>query len=128
MRISIPGLTTSLLENKTINRTGNDYSYHSGWNPTIKLGQQYKLDVREARKLGAALEALPKSTARAVLKELKERSTPAKSIHGGPDFLPAKGSVALSENAARELSRLATKLGSDITFTHGQPRPMHPVG
>jgi hypothetical protein len=128
MRISIPGLTTSLLEDKTVNRTRNDYSYRSGWNPTMQLGQQYKLDVREARKLGARIESLPKSTALAVLKDLKERSTPAKSIHGGPDYLPAKGSVALSENAARELSRLATKLGGDIKFTHGQPRPMHPVG
>lgn len=127
MRISIPGLTTSLLDNKNINRTSNDYSYRSGWNPTMVLGQQYKLDVREARKMGAKIGELPKSTAKAVLTELHKRSTPKPDVIAG-DILPSKGSVALSENAAKELTALAKKLGADLKFTSGQPRPMHPVG
>jgi hypothetical protein len=127
MRISIPGLTTSLLDNKNINRTSNDYSYRSGWNPTMVLGQQYKLDVREARKMGAKIGELPKATAKAVLTELHKRSTPKPDVVIG-DVLPSKGSVALSENAAKELTALAKKLGADLKFTSGQPRPMHPVG
>jgi hypothetical protein len=127
MRISIPGLTTSLLDNKNINRTSNDYSYRSGWNPTMVLGQQYKLDVREARKMGAKIGELPKSTAKAVLAELHKRSTPKPDAVIG-DVLPSKGSVALSENAAKELTSLAKKLGADLKFVSGQPRPMHPVG
>lgn len=127
MRISIPGLTTSLLDNKNVNRTSNDYSYRSGWNPTMVMGQQYKLDLREARKMGAKIGELPKSTAKAVLTELHKRSTPKPDVIRG-DVFPSKGSIALTENAAKELTALAKKLGADLKFTSGQTRPMHPVG
>lgn len=127
MRISIPALTTTLLDDKKLNRTSNDYSYRSGWNPAAVMGQQYKLDLREAKKMGARIEAMPKSQARAVLAELHKRSTPKPDPIIG-DLFPSKGSVALTENAAKNLTGLAHKLGLDVTFQHGQPRPMHPVG
>jgi hypothetical protein len=77
--------------------------------------------------MGAKIGELPKATAKAVLTELHKRSTPKPDVIIG-DVLPSKGSVALSENAAKELTALAKKLGADLKFTSGQPRPMHPVG
>ena len=86
--------------------------------PSLKVAQQTKMDIREARKLTEAGKDLPKAWQGAVLKELHTRSESKDRF----------GSLALSENAAKELSGLAKQLGLDIKFAHGQQRPMHPVG
>ena len=121
-RPNIPAVTDGLLADKTINRGTNDYSaYLRGRNPgspSLKVAQQTKMDIREARKLTEAVKDLPKAWQGAVLKELHTRSESKDRF----------GSLALSENAAKELSGLAKQLGLDIKFAHGQQRPMHPVG
>ncbi len=121
-RPNIPVVTDGLLADKTINRGTNDYSaYLRGRNPaqpSPKGGQQTKMDIGEAPKLTEAVRDLPKAWQGAVVKELHARSE-SKDRFGG---------LALSENAAKELSGLAKQLGLDIKFAHGQQRPMHPVG
>ena len=42
--------------------------------------------------------------------------------------MPRFGGLKLSENAAAEIQKLATKLGVAADFKSGQPFPIHPVG
>ena len=122
-RPNITKMTQELLDKKEINRNSNDYAAHLrgfGGKPGPLAGQQFRLDVREARKLAAAVMELPKDFRSGVVQELLKRATPANG-----DRL---GSMRLSEAAAKELTNLASKVGVEGTFAHGQPRPIHPVG
>ena len=129
MRVNIASVVDSLFARSDINRLSNDRSAYLGWNrnpnsgmPAHKVAQQYKMDVREARKLTAAIEKLPKSIQSAVVTELSKRATLDQLK------MPRFGGLKLSENAAKELDRLAQKLGNSADFKSGQPFPIHPVG
>lgn len=129
MRVNITAVTDSLISNKNINRERNDYVAALGnrapWappGPPHVVARQYKMDVREARKLTAAIGALPKGQQAGVVKELAKRATLDQST------MPRFGGLKLSENAAAELQKLATKLGVAADFKSGQPFPIHPVG
>ena len=125
-RPNIPAIVTGLIDDMNINRQGNDYIAHlRSRNPTmpgIMVAHQYRFDVREAKKLVAAIAKLPKSHQSGVLKELLKRATLDRVK------MPSMGGVALSENAAKELNKFGKKIGVDVDFQSGQPRPVHPVG
>jgi hypothetical protein len=118
MRVDAKQMLDSALADPAVNRTRNDYEYRSGWSGTV-MGQQFRLDVREAKRLAVRVAVMPRALARAVLAELHARAS------GVPATL---GSVSLTENAALELTKLAGRLGSALEFGHEQPRPAHPVG
>ncbi len=122
MTKSVTDLTTDLLANPAINRGGNDYSaYLRSRDPSIpmnKVAHQTKMDVREVRKLVSAIANLPPAWRSGVVSELHKRSESKDRF----------GSLALSENAAKELNAFAKKAGVDVSFNHGQARPIHPVG
>lgn len=129
MRINIANITDILLARNDINRERNDYVAVLGnrapWappGPPHVVARQYKMDVREARKLTAAIAVLPKAQRAAVVRELAKRATLDQSQ------MPAFGGLKLSENAAAELQKLAHKVGVDVGFKSGQPFPFHPVG
>lgn len=126
MRINTSGMVDGLLARQDINRTGNDYSAHLRSRlpnqPGPLVARQYGLDVREARKLEAAIKKLPERTQRAALTELAKRATLDRLQ------MPRLGGVKLSENAAKLLTSLAKELGMELTFKSGQERPLHPVG
>jgi hypothetical protein len=129
MRINVKGMVDNLISRSDINRTRNDYSAALGnrapWappGPPHIVANQVKMDVREARKLTAAIEALPKVVQGSVVKEIAKRAT-LNQLE-----MPRFGGLKLSEAAAKELDRLAQKLGVDVDFKHGQPFPIHPVG
>jgi hypothetical protein len=113
----------TLLSNKTINNEKNDYRAYGRTLPgrTAPLfGQQYKFGKAEAVKLSKAIGAnYDVASQKRVLKEVHARSSTNEL---------SKGTVALTRDAAAELNKLATKLGLALTFTSGQPRPIHPVG
>lgn len=115
----------TLLSNKTINSEKNDYRSYgrtfpgSGLPPPL-FGQQYKFGKAEAVKLTRAIVAnYDPAAQKRVLREIHARSS--------TDRL-AKGTVALTRDAATELNKLARQLGVNVLFTSGQPRPIHPVG
>jgi hypothetical protein len=113
----------TLLSNKTINSSANDYHAYGrtlpGHTPPL-FGQQYKFGKAEAVKLGKAIGAnYDVATQKRVLKEIHARSS---------TNAMSKGTVALTRDAATELNKLAKSLGVDLTFKSGQPRPIHPVG
>lgn len=124
-RPNVPKIVDGLIEKKEVNRPSNDYSAAlrpmPGGTGHI-VARQFKFDVREARKLIDEIKTLPKSHQGPVLQELAKRAPTEQSQ------MPRFGGVALSENAAKELNAFAKKLGVDVKFDHGQPRPMHPVG
>jgi hypothetical protein len=125
VKTSIPTVVDRLIKNKNINRTTNDRSAHlRGFpgRPGPEVAHQYRMDVREARKLVAAIAKLPKSTQKDVVAELAKRATLDQQQ------MPRMNGLALSENAAKVLTDLSKKLGSDTKFTKGQPFPLHPVG
>lgn len=115
----------TLLSDKTINSTSNDYAYHGRPSPLggpgPLFGQQYKFTKGEAEKLVKAIGTrFDVATQKRVLKEIQARSS-------GTGL--SRGSVALTTDAARALNTAARNLGLfDLTFLSGQPRPMHPVG
>lgn len=129
MRVNITAVTDSLLADKNINRDRNDYVAALGnrapWappGPPHVVARQYKMDVREARKLTAAVGKLPKDQQAGVVAELAKRATLDQMT------MPRFGGLKLSENAAAELQKLANKLGVAAKFESGQPFPIHPVG
>ncbi|MCA3014998.1 MAG: hypothetical protein INH41_21640 [Myxococcaceae bacterium] len=115
----------TLLSNKTINDEKNDYrSYGRTWpgsgQPAPLFGQQYKLGKAEATRLSKAIvSGYDVPAQKRILKELHARSSTNQL---------AKGTVALTRDAAAELNKLARQLGVDVKFTSGQPLPIHPVG
>src|SRR5688572_12900080 len=129
MRIDVKSVVDNLISNKSINRDRNDYSAALGnrapWappGPPHIVARQVKMDVREARKLVAAIEKLPKSIQPGVVSELAKRATTNQLE------MPRFGGLKLSEAAAKELNKLVDKLAIDTQFKHGQPFPIHPVG
>ena len=129
MRVNIPAVADTLIARQDINRGRNDYVAALGnRNPNAPPGpphvvaRQYRMDVREARKLTAAVAELPKGQQAAVVAELAKRATTDQLQ------MPRFGGLKLSEAAAAELQKLAKKLGVDVAFKSGQPFPIHPVG
>lgn len=113
----------TLLSNKTINKESNDYHAYGrtlpGHTPPL-FGQQYKFGKAEAVKLSKSIStSFDVATQKKVLKEVFARSS---------TNAMSKGTVALTRDAAVELNKLAKTLGVAVTFTSGQPRPIHPVG
>ncbi len=113
----------TLLADKKINLQSNDYRSYGrtlpGHTPPL-FGQQYKFGKAEAQKLSKAiLGTYEPATQKRVLKEIYARSS---------TNLMSKGTVALTRDGAAELNKLAQQLGVALTFTSGQPRPIHPVG
>ena len=113
----------TLLSNKTINNESNDYRAYGrtlpGHTPPL-FGQQYKFGKAEAVKLSKSISTgYDVATQKKVLKEVFARSS---------TNAMSKGTVALTRDAAIELNKLARTLGVAVTFTSGQPRPIHPVG
>ncbi len=113
----------TLLSNKTINSEANDYRAYVRAvppNPPILAGLQYKFGKAEAVKLTGAITAkYAPATQKRIVAEIHARSSTNQL---------SKGTVALTRDAAAELNRLARQLGLNVTFTSGQPRPIHPVG
>ena len=113
----------TLLSNKKVNAEANDYRSYGRTLPghvAPLFGQQYKFGKAEAGKLSKTITAdYEPATQKRVLKEIYARSS---------TNLISKGTVALTRDAAVELNKLAKSLGVAITFTSGQPRPIHPVG
>ena len=114
----------TLLSDKTINKESNDYHAYArpapGGGPRHLFGQQFKFGKAESVKLSKAITTkYDVPTQKKVLKEIFARSSTRES---------SKGTVALTADAATELRKLSTKLGLDLKFTSGQPRPIHPVG
>ncbi len=113
----------TLLSNKKVNSEANDYHAYGRTMPghvAPLFGQQYKFGKAEAVKLSKMITAdYEPATQKRVLKEIYARSS---------TNLISKGTVALTRDAAVELNKLAKSLGVAITFTSGQPRPIHPVG
>lgn len=119
------------------NREKNDYKSYGRPGPICGprplFGQQYKFDVREARKIVAGIEArgwfqdpmlsqAPSTNLRGlILNDLHELQT----FEGAKQ---SKGGVKLTRAAAKVLTEYAAELGVDLTFKSGQPRPLHPVG
>ena len=126
MRINPKAVVDTLIADPTVNRSTNDYTARlrsfPGGPPSPAVAKQYGMDVREARKLVAKLDAMPKATRGAVLKELAKRATLEQAD------MPRFGGVKLSENAAKLLSEYAADAGVAVKFKNGQPRPIHPVG
>lgn len=129
MRVNIAAVADTLIARKDINRERNDYVAALGnrapWappGPPHVVARQYKMDVREARKLTAAVGQLPKDQQAGVVRELAKRATLE------TNEMPRFGGLKLSEAAAAELQKLAKKLGVDASFKSGQPFPIHPVG
>lgn len=113
----------TLLSNKKINTESNDYKAYGrtlpGHTPPL-FGQQYKFGKAEAVKLTKAISTnYDPATQKRVLKEVFARSN---------TNMMSKGTVALTRDGAAELNKLAAKLGVELKFTSGQPRPIHPVG
>lgn len=113
----------TLLSNKKVNTTSNDYHAYGRTLPGHKaplFGQQYKFGKAEAVKLSKSIVAgYAPATQKRVLKEIHARSS---------TNMMSKGTVALTRDAAAELNKLAKSLGVDLKFTSGQARPIHPVG
>lgn len=129
MRVNTSAVVDTLIARKDINRDRNDYVAALGRRapgappgPPHVVARQFRMDVREARKLTAAIGELPKGQQAAVVRELAKRATTEQMT------MPRFGGLKLSENAAAELQKLATKLGVNVKFTNGQPFPIHPVG
>ena len=113
----------TLLSNKKINDAKNDYRSYGrtlpGHTPPL-FGQQYKFGKAEAVKLTRVIgEKYDVASQKRVVKEIHARSSTNEL---------SKGTVALTRDAAAELNKLARQLGLALTFTSGQPRPIHPVG
>jgi hypothetical protein len=115
----------TLLSNKTINNEKNDYrsygrTFPGSGRPAPLFGQQYKFGKAEAVKLSKAITTTYDPAAqKRVLREIHARSSTNQL---------AKGTVALTRDAAAELNKLARQVGVALTFTSGQARPIHPVG
>jgi hypothetical protein len=113
----------TLLSNTTINNEKNDYKAYGRpfpGNPPPLFGQQYKFGKAEAVKLSKAITTTYDPAAqKRVLREIHARSSTNQL---------AKGTVALTRDAAAELNKLARQVGVALTFTSGQARPIHPVG
>jgi hypothetical protein len=118
----------TLLSNPQINDVKNDYrSYlrvrpgrHIPAPPPLLAGQQYKFGKAEAVKLSQSIKGrFDAATQKKVLVEIHARSSTQAQ---------ARGTVALTRDAAAELNKLAKELGVNVQFTSGQPRPIHPVG
>ena len=114
---------TTLLSDKKINNEKNDYHAYGrtlpGHTPPL-FGQQFKFGKAEAVKLSKSITTHYEPAAqKKILKEIYARSSTINS---------AKGTVALTRDAAAELNKLAKSLGVNVKFTFNQPRPIHPVG
>lgn len=118
MRINVTGLVDSLIKDPKVNRNRNDYVYMSGWGGGHELAHQYRFDKREAAKLTAKLEGMSPMVADLALRELAKRNVSQQAV----------GGVSLTEAAAASLNKLASRLGSEATFTSKTTRPIHPVG
>ena len=124
--ISIPRTTKrveTLLSDKKINNESNDYRSYGRTMPghaAPLFGQQFKFGKAEALKLSKAITTTYDApTQKRVLKEIFARSSTINM---------AKGTIALTPDAAAELNKLSKKLGVDLKFTSGQQRPIHPMG
>ena len=126
MPVSIPRTTQrvdTLLSDKKINTQTNDYHAYGRSRPGFPaplFGQQFKFGKAESMKLSKAITtSYDAPTQKKVLKEIFARSSTVNL---------SKGTVALTRDAAAELTRLSKQLGLDLKFTSGQQRPIHPVG
>lgn len=117
----------TLLSNKTINSTANDYAAYGRVRPGLPentprplFGQQFKFGKAEAVKLSKAITtSYEPATQKRVLREIFARSNTNQM---------RVGTVALTRDGAAELNKLAKALNVPVTFTFNQPRPIHPVG
>ena len=107
----------AILKNPMVHATRDDYVYRSGWTGAV-MGQQFKLDTKDAQALLEVIEQITLERQKALLTELHDRT----------ESRQATGSVGLTASAAAELNAFAARLGMNVTFKSGQQPPGHPIG
>src|SRR5205823_327758 len=123
MRTSPTQQLNTLLANRTINNSGNDAMYVSGWNHSTKT-LQVRLTGDEAQKVATAIKGFSKSNQRKLVRELFSRTQTNGSMGS------ANAAVALDDDrAASIMNGLAAGLGiMGMRFRVNKTRPIVPMG